>query len=334
MSDIKQLNLRNLEALMGKRKLLLIMTLVIISLVVTGFVWAQKRVNIIADGKNISVRTIHNKPEDILAQANINLGDKDEYRLSTQSVVSDTTIEVYRAIPVVVKVNGKTEIITTGKPTVGELAASLGYTQENSRLSPSGDTRLSSMLEIEVVALTERMVTQQMPIEPPVVRQADSSMEKGFEETVDQGSEGQKEVSIKVSLENGNEVSRTVVGEKVVTPPKPQVVKVGTRDTVETSRGAMRFRTTHMMEATAYTPYDGAQTGITASGIAARRGIVAVDPSVIPLGSRVYIPGYGLALAADTGGDIVGDRIDLCMEGRGEAMSFGRKTVKVYVIAE
>ena len=86
------------------------------------------------------------------------------------------------------------------------------------------------------------------------------------------------------------------------------------------------------MEATAYLPTDGSVHGITATGIPARHGIVAVDPDVIPLGTRVYIPGYGMALAADVGGAIVGDKIDLCMEDYSEAMRFGRRAVKVYIL--
>jgi len=86
------------------------------------------------------------------------------------------------------------------------------------------------------------------------------------------------------------------------------------------------------MEATAYLPTDGSAEGITAMGIPATYGIVAVDPDVIPLGSRVYIPGYGEALAADTGGAIYGYRIDLCMESYWEAMDFGRRNVTVFVL--
>lgn len=86
------------------------------------------------------------------------------------------------------------------------------------------------------------------------------------------------------------------------------------------------------MEATAYLPTDGDGACITAMGIPATYGIVAVDPNVIPLGSRVYIPGYGEALAADTGGAIYGNRIDLCMEDYYEAMEFGRRYVTVFVL--
>ncbi|MBP2652575.1 MAG: yocH 1 [Firmicutes bacterium] len=334
MSGTQLSNLRKLGGLASRNKVVLIMVLVITSLVVTGFVWAHKRVNIIADGKNISIKTIYNKPEEILAQANIYLGPNDECRLSTPTLVNNTTIEVYRSIPVAVTVNGKTEVINTGKPTAGELAASLGFSKENSRVIPSEDTRLTSMMDVKIVTVTEKLVTQKLPLESQIIRQPDNSMETGVEETAQIGEAGQKEVHFKVSFEDGHEVSREVIDEKVLTPAKPQIIRVGTRDTVETSRGAMRFRQIYRMEATAYNPTDGSGAGITASGIPARHGIVAVDPAVIPLGSRVFIPGYGLALAADTGGAIRGHRIDLCMESYGEASSFGRRMVKVYVIAD
>ena len=86
------------------------------------------------------------------------------------------------------------------------------------------------------------------------------------------------------------------------------------------------------MEASAYLPSDGGGSGITATGMAARQGVVAVDPDVIPLGTRLYIPGYGLAVAADTGGAIVGSKIDLCMEDYTSAINFGRRDVQVYIL--
>ncbi|BEU88840.1 3D domain-containing protein [Selenomonas sp. TAMA-11512] len=101
---------------------------------------------------------------------------------------------------------------------------------------------------------------------------------------------------------------------------------------IQTSRGAMRYRGEYDMEATAYLPTDGGGSGITASGMRAQRGVVAVDTRVIPLGTRLYIPGYGEAIAADTGGAIRGHKIDLCMESYGEAIQFGRRMVKVYVL--
>ncbi len=74
--------------------------------------------------------------------------------------------------------------------------------------------------------------------------------------------------------------------------------------------------------------------GITAIGLRARKGIVAVDPSVIPLGTRLYIPGYGEALAADTGGWIKGNRIDLCFETLEECYRYGRRKIKIYLVED
>ena len=110
-----------------------------------------------------------------------------------------------------------------------------------------------------------------------------------------------------------------------VAPPKAE-------NTVSTNSGEMTYAACIPMEASAYLPTDGNGAGITATGAVAQRGIVAVDPDVIPLGTRVYIPGYGTAVAADTGGAIRGNKIDLCMESYGEAINFGRRSVEVYIL--
>lgn len=89
-----------------------------------------------------------------------------------------------------------------------------------------------------------------------------------------------------------------------------------------------------IMEATAYSasPAEGTADGITASGTKARRGTAAVDPKVIPLGTRLWVEGYGYAVAEDTGGAIKGMRIDLFVESREEALRFGRKAVRVRIL--
>lgn len=101
---------------------------------------------------------------------------------------------------------------------------------------------------------------------------------------------------------------------------------------VETSRGAMRYTNVMVMEASAYLPTDGGGSCITATGLPATHGVVAVDPDVIPLGTRVYIPGYGVAIAADTGGMIEGEMIDLCMEDYDDCIQFGRRDIDVYIL--
>ncbi len=97
------------------------------------------------------------------------------------------------------------------------------------------------------------------------------------------------------------------------------------------SRGARNagFREAIYMESTAYSPLAGSHT---ASGTEVSVGLVAVDPSVIPLGTRLYVEGYGYAYAADTGGAIKGDRIDLFFDSEWQCEQWGRRTVKVYIL--
>ena len=86
------------------------------------------------------------------------------------------------------------------------------------------------------------------------------------------------------------------------------------------------------MKSTAYTPNDAGCSGRTATGAKATKGIAAVDTNVIPFGTKLYIPGYGIAVAADRGGAIKGNRIDLCYNTLSEAYSWGRRNVTVYVL--
>lgn len=334
MSDVLAVFRAKLRGFGRGRKLLALAVLVIASLVATGFVWAHNNVHILVDNQVIAVKTLHSKPAEVLTQAGISLGPLDEYRLSTAKLANGTNIEVYRAIPVTVTYQGQARQLTIGKPTVGEIVASLGISQDGIKIVPGSDVKPTPGMEIRVITVTEQQTAERQPIPYTVVHRPDSTLEKGQEEVVAAGQDGVKLATIKVTYEDGIEVARQTIAEQVVENPQPQIIRVGTRDMVDTSRGAMRFRRVEWMEATAYNPTDGAPHGLTATGIPARRGIVAVDPDVIPLGTRVYIPGYGLALAADVGGAIQGKRIDLCMEGYDEAWSFGRRTVKVYILTE
>ena len=85
------------------------------------------------------------------------------------------------------------------------------------------------------------------------------------------------------------------------------------------------------VNATAYSAEDPGNSSYTASGTRVRYGVIAVDPSVIPLGTHVYIPGYGEAVAEDIGWAIQGNRIDVAFDTHEEALSFGRQDLEVYI---
>ncbi|WP_073088549.1 3D domain-containing protein [Selenomonas ruminantium] len=86
------------------------------------------------------------------------------------------------------------------------------------------------------------------------------------------------------------------------------------------------------VSATGYSAYDPGNSRHTASGTLVRHGVIAVDPDVIPLGTKVFIPGYGRAVAEDIGGDIKGHRIDVAFDSREEALMFGRRDLEIIII--
>lgn len=98
---------------------------------------------------------------------------------------------------------------------------------------------------------------------------------------------------------------------------------------VEVGKGQEMYVT-----ATAYTPFDSGSTTKLGYNIQANPNmkLIAVDPSVIPLGKKVWVEGYGVAIAGDTGGAIKGHRIDVLMPTAAQAVSWGRKTVKIVIL--
>ena len=86
------------------------------------------------------------------------------------------------------------------------------------------------------------------------------------------------------------------------------------------------------VEATAYSSQEPGLSAYTATGTICRRGVIATDPSFIPLGTKVYIPGYGYAVAEDTGGAIIGNKIDVAFDTIDECYQFGRQFIDIYII--
>lgn len=318
----------------GRVKAAATILLLITAVLVSGFVWANSRVVIRVDGKTMNVNASALDPKEVLSNAGVYLGPRDEFRVAANEPGGTSIIEVYRAIPVTVSNGAKIDVVWTGKPTVGEVAESQGYPAKSFKTIPDAATRPAPNMEIRILTLSNKVMEKELPIPFPIVRQPDPMMEKGMEAVVEHGVPGKKLATVRQMFEDGREAGFDILSEKVLEEPRPEVLRVGTREANDSSRGTIRFQKMLVMEATAYTPFDDGQSGLTASGIPARRGVVSVDPRVIPLGTRVYVMGYGPALAADTGGAIKGARIDLCFEEYNDAIRFGRRTVEVYILAD
>jgi 3D (Asp-Asp-Asp) domain-containing protein len=150
------------------------------------------------------------------------------------------------------------------------------------------------------------------------------------------GRPGELTKTFALTYVNDKLVSRKLVSRKVTRTAQDEETIGGIRVRMARalpSRGApyRRLRSFEMV-ATGYSPYEGSSTGTCATGMRAGYGVVAVDPRVIPLGSRLYIEGYGYAVAGDTGGAIKGHRVDLGQTTYREGSDVGRRHVRVWIL--
>jgi len=172
----------------------------------------------------------------------------------------------------------------------------------------------------------------------PTVRRFDYSLAPGRHKTIAHGAAGERDIIVRYTQNGDGSVQRWVIASHVTRKPQPRIVAIGIDENGAFAQleahGLMRmsqFAASAMhMVATAYTADCAGCGGRTASGRPAGHGVVAVDPRVIPLGTHLFIPGYGPAVAGDTGGAIRGLRIDLGFNSLREAMLFGRRQITVY----
>ncbi len=172
---------------------------------------------------------------------------------------------------------------------------------------------------------------------PQTIHRLAIDLAPGRSSVIAVGRPGIVEVRVRYAQRDGGAVHRSVLSSHVVRAAKPRIVAEGVGATPLSkfeahgiTRMAYIARSAIEMLATAYTAYCAGCDGMTAIGRRAGYGIVAVDPRVIPLGTRLYIPGYGFAVAGDTGGAIVGRRIDLGFNSQRDAVLFGRRAIEVY----
>lgn len=164
-------------------------------------------------------------------------------------------------------------------------------------------------------------------------------LQPGEQKIIRPGRAGLRVVTEKVTTWDSIVVDRQATSRLLLRDSKPGYVLRGaprTLDQLSATEKIGKLVSVMTMVATAYTASSASpwSTGYTATGMLARYGVVAVDPRIIPLGSRLFIPGYGIGVAADTGGAIIGNRVDLCYNTIWEALQFGRRVIQVYILRQ
>lgn len=299
----------------------------------------------ITDGTdNIVVSTLSNTVAEVFEEKGIEIDDKTTVSKDLDETIKNgDEIVIKRPFNITLKVNSESTPIVTNKTTVGDIineySSLIGEEYELENVTES--TRLYNNLVIKVHAVTDEIITttEEIPFETKKVENPE--MEEGTEKVTQEGKNGVLQITKKQYYYKGKVQKLEEVGREVIEEPVDKIIEVGTKKKEEPKQATaeaagtidgMTFKKAINMVSTAYTPYDSGCTGVTASGMAASKGVAAVDTSVIPFGTKLYIPGYGIAIAADTGGAINGNRIDLCYNTLSEAYGWGRRNVTVYIL--
>lgn len=290
--------------------------------------------------------TTEDTVKDFFAEIDLTVSEHDQLNLAlNQAIVEELAIVLDRAVEVTINDRAEEESLWTTEKTVADLLAAQSIElTELDRLEPKEDVALEADMVVTITRVEEVTDVVEETIDFSTVRRNDSSIEKGKETVVAAGSAGLVEKKFKVTLENGEEVSRELISEEVKKESEQRVVAVGTKEiTKVVSRGGSSGSAsssdgskTFTMSSTAYTASCSGCSGVTATGINLKDNphtkVIAVDPSLIPLGTRVHVEGYGEAVAGDTGGSIKGNKIDVHVPTKSDAYNWGKRTVKVTIL--
>jgi uncharacterized protein YabE (DUF348 family) len=295
-------------------------------------------VTFVRDGQSTMFETHARSVAQFLDERGVKLASDDFVAPALETpLAAGMRLEYRSAMALTLVVDGQRLPLHCAPATVADLLARQGVILgPYDEVSPALGAHPAPGAVVRVVRIDEWTAREREPIEPGVRHRFDPALAIGKTRTVDQGLPGERELTVRFIKRGDAPEKRVVLASRVLQEARPKIVVHGIGEfasIVDGVRDALHIAGTAMkMVATAYVPFCSGCSGITKLGLHAGHGVVAVDPNVIPLGSRLYVPGYGNAVAGDTGGAIRGNRIDLGFNNLGEALRFGRRPITVYVL--
>ena len=304
----------------------------------------------IVDGEEIrDVQVLGGTVSELLIREGIDLNAFDRLNFSTRAALTaGMRIEISRFINISLSIDSVESIrLVPAGYTVLDLVWDLNNELGTEFIIPYELTmplKPNMTIQLQTISFEHNLSIIELPFDRIYVETDELYLNE--QAIYQEGAVGVREVSSFSHIISGEETSVSVLSDRIISTPVTEIVHVGTalpsNMAVAGNGEVFTFSRFMIMEATAYTlsfectgrhPGDP-NFGRTASGMMARVGVVAVDTNVIPFHTRLYIEGYGFAVAGDRGGAIRGERIDLFFDTREEAIQFGRRNIRVWVLED
>jgi uncharacterized protein YabE (DUF348 family) len=274
------------------------------------------------DGEATAIHTTSSTVAQVLQEQGVTLFLGDEVTPNPQTAITpEMDITIRRSVPVQIRVDGRRIPTRTRAENVAGVLGQEGVALVGKdRVEPALTDPVRPDMTIRVTRVREEFAVEFDPIPFETVWVADPEVEIDNIRLVQAGQIGLTKRRYRVVYENGQELERFLEDVWAEQSPITKTMAYGTKiviRTLETPDGPieywrkMRVYTTSYMPRSCGKPPDHPRYGYTRLGWKLRKGIVAVDPTVIPLKTYLYVPGYGLARAGDTGGGVKGKFVDL-----------------------
>lgn len=317
-----------------------------IAMVITVYsIDLSDKVEIHCDGKVIEINRTSKSVFTTLLSKGITLGTYDRVIPGLDVSVNDVDrIVVKRAVNVVLTDNGIKKEYMTSANTIADFLKDKGIPARSYDLvTPPAATEISEGLEINVIR-GERYVTEDV-IEIPyeTEKRPNENLAKNLISVTRYGEKGVRKVTTETIYRQGKLISSGVISDVIEKQPVTEILDVGTKPNTVVAPDGNVYTYSKVITCTA-TAYDASYESngpwgpITATGKSLKSGMVAVDPRVIPLGTKLYIEApdgswvYGYSVAEDTGGAIKGNKVDLFFPSSYSVRQFGRRTANVYIL--
>ncbi len=311
-----------------------------------GYSVMKKDVTLVVNGKESQVSTFENNVKELLSQEEIKYDNNDKISLPLNKEIKDgdKVVVTYRD-EITLTIAGKSKEVLTTKSKVEEILAEQKVKYDNDDIiKPALGQEVTEGDKLEVIEVETETLKENKEIPFDTKTEDDKTLAKGKTKVKVEGKVGSRELVYSATYHNGKLIEKSLVEEKVVTEPVDKIVRKGTK--IDTPTSTSRGETTRNPESTSKPEVNsgGAKnisvvstaycTGsITSTGTKPRWGVIAVDPRVIPYGTKVYIPQFDMVFRAeDTGGAIKGNKIDIYMNSKSQAVNWGRRTIDIQIL--